>query len=74
MRSGSRMEESKRLEDFRVDKIWEKYVTEMAPFYFNTLNEMLNALEYNRFSNFGLEEVQILRDLATIFKVAPFEV
>ena len=68
------MEESKRLEDFRVDKIWEKYVTEMAPFYFNTLNEMLNALEYNRFSNFGLEEVQILRALATIFKVAPFEV
>ena len=55
--------------DTHVDLIWQTYVREMSPIYFNLLSEYLEATLASQV-DFEPEDVHILKDLADLFAVS----
>lgn len=56
-------------QDTHVDIIWQTYVREMSPIYFNLLSEYLEATIACQV-DFEIEDVHILKDLADLFAVS----
>ena len=54
-------------------ELWEKYLREMSPFYFNMLSEYLEAVVGSQI-DYEPEDVHILKDLGHLYAVSIAEV